>query len=191
MMPVSCCSTPEHRRLLLADILAKHLNDDSKWVRISAFQILGPFISTFAKQFTEVTYNKNGELVYTSKQDIPRYSSVFFYYHCNLCSYQFKWNVYLCSICYSYEEIFPTKGAMKSQIPNMDDNTKTSFYLSVMDVEHDNVKVSDSSEDYQMTKDKPKTCSIVKKRRGGFLERGRESRERTGEDVSRGELGVT
>lgn len=68
-MPVSCCSTPEHRRLLLADILAKHLNDDSKWVRISAFQILGPFISTFNKQFTDVTYNKNGELVYTRKQD--------------------------------------------------------------------------------------------------------------------------
>lgn len=69
MMPVACCSTPEHRRLLLADILAKHLNDDSKWVRISAFQILGPFISTFAKQFADVTYNKHGELVYTSKQD--------------------------------------------------------------------------------------------------------------------------
>jgi len=72
-MPVSCCSTPEHRRLLLADILAKHLNDDSKWV-----QILGPFISTFAKQFAEVTYNKNGELVYISKQDNhPRYSNTF------------------------------------------------------------------------------------------------------------------
>lgn len=87
-MPVSCCSTPEHRRLLLADILAKHLNDDSKWVRISAFQILGPFISTFAKQFAEVTYNKNGELVYTSKQEnYPRYSGVIFYCHCNSSSY--------------------------------------------------------------------------------------------------------
>lgn len=75
---------------------------------------------------------------------------------------------------------------MKSQIPNMDDNTKTSFYLSVMDVEHDNVKVSDSSEDVQITKDKPKTCSVVRRRRGGLLERGRESRERTGEEVSRG-----
>lgn len=85
MMPVSCCSTPEHRRLLLANILAKHLNDDSKWVRISAFQILGPFISTFAKQFVEVIYNKNGELVYTSKQDkiYRRYSDVLSHYHCN------------------------------------------------------------------------------------------------------------
>lgn len=36
---------------------------------MSAFQILGPFISTFAKQFTEVTYNQNGELIFTSTQD--------------------------------------------------------------------------------------------------------------------------
>lgn len=68
-MPVSCCMTLQHRRLLLADLLATHLNDDSKWVRMSAFQILGPFISTFAKQFTEVTYNQHGELVFTSQQD--------------------------------------------------------------------------------------------------------------------------
>lgn len=61
--------TLQHRRLLLADLLATHLNDDSKWVRMSAFQILGPFISTFAKQFTEVTYNQHGELVFTSQQD--------------------------------------------------------------------------------------------------------------------------
>lgn len=121
MMPVSCCSTPEHRRLLLADILAKHLNDDSKWVRISAFQILGPFISTFNKQFAEVTYNKNGELVYTRKQDNRR------------------------SIRYSYEEIFPMKNAIKSQIPDMDDNTKSAFYLRIINTKLDDVKVADSS----------------------------------------------
>ncbi|GAB1861274.1 Serine/threonine-protein phosphatase 4 regulatory subunit 1 [Camponotus japonicus] len=124
MMPVACCSTPEHRRLLLADILAKHLNDDSKWVRISAFQILGPFISTFAKQFADVTYNKHGELVYTSKQDNHL------------------------SIRYSYEGIFPTKGAIKSQISDMDD--KSSFYLPMM--KHDNVKTPDSSEEYEFQK---------------------------------------
>ncbi|XP_026828908.1 serine/threonine-protein phosphatase 4 regulatory subunit 1 isoform X2 [Ooceraea biroi] len=121
MMPVSCCLMPEQRRLLLADILAKHLNDDSKWVRISAFQILGPFISTFATQFAEVTYNKHGELVYTGKQDGHL------------------------SIRYLYETIFPTKG-VKSQIADMDDNTKSSFYLPVMNVRHDNVQVSESSE---------------------------------------------
>ncbi|CAL1686167.1 unnamed protein product [Lasius platythorax] len=128
MMPVACCSTPEHRRVLLADILAKHLNDDSKWVRISAFQILGPFISTFAKQFADVTYNKHGELVYTSKL-----------------------NNHL-SLCYSYEGIFPTKGAIKSQISEMEDNSKSPFYLPMMNVRHDNVKTSDSSEGFYCQK---------------------------------------
>lgn len=61
--------TLQYRQLLFADLLATHLKDESKWVRMSAFQILGPFISTFAKQFTEVTYNQHGELVFTSQQD--------------------------------------------------------------------------------------------------------------------------
>lgn len=77
--------TLQHRRLLLADLLATHLNDDSKWVRMSAFQILGPFISTFAKQFTEVTYNQHGELVFTSQQDTRfRYEKRFSFF-INLC----------------------------------------------------------------------------------------------------------
>ncbi|XP_012063540.1 PREDICTED: serine/threonine-protein phosphatase 4 regulatory subunit 1-like [Atta cephalotes] len=149
MMPVSCCLTAEHRRLLLADILAKHLIDDSKWVRISAFQILGPFISTFAKQFAEVTYNKNDELVYISKQDNHP------------------------SICYSYEGIFPMKSTIKNQIPDMDEdmiantkyryNTKSPFYLPVMNVRHEDVKVSEEDDsikedDYQKTElDCPKS----------------------------------
>ncbi|XP_011059766.1 PREDICTED: serine/threonine-protein phosphatase 4 regulatory subunit 1-like isoform X2 [Acromyrmex echinatior] len=149
MMPVSCCLTTEHRRLLLADILAKHLIDDSKWVRISAFQILGPFISTFAKQFAEVTYNKNGELVYISKQDNHP------------------------SICYSYEGIFPMKSAIKNQIPDMDEdmiantkyryNTKSPFYLPMMNVRHEDIKVSEEDDsikedDYQKTElDCPKS----------------------------------
>jgi len=63
-------------------------------------------------------------------------------------------NARLCSIHYSYEEIFPTKGAIKSQIPDMDEDmisntkyryTKSSFYL--MYERRDDVKVSDSSED--------------------------------------------
>ncbi|KYN13323.1 Serine/threonine-protein phosphatase 4 regulatory subunit 1 [Trachymyrmex cornetzi] len=165
MMPVSCCLTAEHRRLLLADILAKHLIDDSKWVRISAFQMLGPFISTFAKQFAEVTYNKNGELVYISKQDNHP------------------------SICYSYEGIFPMKRslpAIKNQIPDMDEdmiantkyrfNTKSPFYLPVM--RHEDIKVSEEDDsvkedDYQKTElDFPKSwreewyqCKIKKETR--------------------------
>lgn len=149
-MPVSCCLTPEHRRcsrLLLADILAKHLNDDSRWVRISAFQILGPFISTFNKQFSEVTYNKNGELVYTSKQDNRRrYIKVLSYCPYNLSLYRSNLNACFCSIRYSYEGIFLTKGVNKSQISDMDDNTKSSFYVPVMNVRMcDDVKKTDSS----------------------------------------------
>ncbi|XP_012165643.1 serine/threonine-protein phosphatase 4 regulatory subunit 1 isoform X3 [Bombus terrestris] len=109
MMPVSCCMTLQHRRLLLAELLATHLNDESKWVRMSAFQILGPFISTFAKQFTEVTYNQHGELVFTSQQD-NRFS-----------------------IRYSYEGIFPTKCAIRSHTLDMEDhNSKDNFNSSVI-----------------------------------------------------------
>ncbi|XP_029160392.1 serine/threonine-protein phosphatase 4 regulatory subunit 1-like isoform X6 [Nylanderia fulva] len=128
ILPVACCTSPEERQKALADMLAKHLNDDSKWVRTSAFQILGPFISLFAKQFADVCYNKNGELVYTSKL-----------------------NNHL-SLCYSYEAIFPTKGAIKNQISDMDDNTKSSFYLPMVNVRHDNVKTSDSLEGYDCQK---------------------------------------
>ncbi|XP_018407558.1 PREDICTED: serine/threonine-protein phosphatase 4 regulatory subunit 1-like [Cyphomyrmex costatus] len=154
MMPVSCCLTPEHRRLLLADILVKHLNDDSKWVQISAFQILGPFISTFAEQFVEVTYNKDGELMYISKQDNHP------------------------SICYSYEGIFPMKSVLKNQLDMEQDmlantkyryNTKSPFYLPVMNVKHEDVKVSEEDDsvkeddDYQNTElDHPKSwCEKV------------------------------
>lgn len=54
------------------------------------------------------------------------------------------------SLSYSYEGIFPTKGAIKSQISDMEDNTKSPFYLPVM--KHDNVKTSDSSEGYDREK---------------------------------------
>ncbi|XP_076764465.1 serine/threonine-protein phosphatase 4 regulatory subunit 1 isoform X2 [Xylocopa sonorina] len=109
MMPVSCCMTLQHRRLLLAELLATHLNDSSKWVRMAAFQILGPFISTFAKQFTEVTYNQHGELVFTSQQD-SRFS-----------------------IRYLYEGIFPTKCAIRSHTLDAEDhNSKDNFNSSVI-----------------------------------------------------------
>ncbi|XP_017880450.1 serine/threonine-protein phosphatase 4 regulatory subunit 1-like isoform X2 [Ceratina calcarata] len=109
MMPVACCMTLQHRRLLLAELLATHLNDCSKWVRMAAFQILGPFISTFAKQFTEVTYNQQGELVFTSQQD-SRFS-----------------------VRYSYEGIFPTKCAIRSHTLDAEEhNSKDNFNSSVI-----------------------------------------------------------
>ncbi|KZC08405.1 PREDICTED: serine/threonine-protein phosphatase 4 regulatory subunit 1-like [Dufourea novaeangliae] len=109
MIPVSCCMTLQHRRLLLADLLATHLNDESKWVRISAFQILGPFISTFAEQFTDISYNQQGELVFTRQQDSGY------------------------SIRYSYEDIFPTKCRIRSHTLDAEDNsTKENFNSSVI-----------------------------------------------------------
>ncbi|XP_076622614.1 serine/threonine-protein phosphatase 4 regulatory subunit 1 isoform X2 [Colletes latitarsis] len=85
MMPVACCTTLLYRRTVCAELMATHLNDESKWVRMSAFQILGPFISTFAKEFTDITYNQHCELVFTSRQD-ARFS-----------------------VRYAYEGIFPMK----------------------------------------------------------------------------------
>ncbi|XP_035726061.1 serine/threonine-protein phosphatase 4 regulatory subunit 1-like isoform X1 [Vespa mandarinia] len=111
MMPVSCCVTYPYRRILLADILATHLNDDSKWVRASAFQILGPFISTFAKQFTNVTYNQDGEFVFTNQQDdnfsIDKNNSIE--------------RDFTSGIRYSYEGIFPTKCAIRNQTLDSED----------------------------------------------------------------------
>ncbi|XP_043248698.1 serine/threonine-protein phosphatase 4 regulatory subunit 1-like isoform X2 [Colletes gigas] len=69
MMSVACCTTLLYRRTVCAKLMATHLNDESKLVRMSAFQILGPFISTFAKEFTDITYNQHCELVFTSRQD--------------------------------------------------------------------------------------------------------------------------
>ncbi|XP_043286100.1 serine/threonine-protein phosphatase 4 regulatory subunit 1-like isoform X3 [Venturia canescens] len=63
----ACCVSLHHRRTTLSEQLANFLTDDSKWVRVSAFQILGPFISTFAKQFTGFSYNEYGELVLTDQ----------------------------------------------------------------------------------------------------------------------------
>lgn len=56
------------RRELLAPSFIKLLQDESRWVKIAAYQSLGPFISTFADpDVTRMVYNKNGELVLTNK----------------------------------------------------------------------------------------------------------------------------
>nr|XP_031827867.1 serine/threonine-protein phosphatase 4 regulatory subunit 1-like [Nomia melanderi] len=109
MMPFSCCVTRQHRRFLLADLLAMHLNDESKWVRVTAFQILGPFISTFAEQFTDITYNEQGELEFTRQQD-----SGF-------------------SIKYTYEDIFPMTCRIQSHTVDAEENSsKENFNSSVI-----------------------------------------------------------
>ncbi|XP_015606879.1 serine/threonine-protein phosphatase 4 regulatory subunit 1 isoform X2 [Cephus cinctus] len=68
IMSVSFYVSLHHRQFTLAPIFATLLNDESRWVRTSAFQILGPFISTFAQQFTGLTYNQYGELIFTNQQ---------------------------------------------------------------------------------------------------------------------------
>ncbi|KAJ8922296.1 hypothetical protein NQ315_004236 [Exocentrus adspersus] len=64
IMYVSCACPPIARKLMLAPVFAKLLQDDCRWVRMSAFQTLGPFISTFADPtITNVGYNKGGDLI--------------------------------------------------------------------------------------------------------------------------------
>ncbi|XP_076448867.1 serine/threonine-protein phosphatase 4 regulatory subunit 1-like isoform X2 [Babylonia areolata] len=47
-MTISCACSLETRRQYLANLFVDLLADQSRWVRMSAFQQLGPFISTFA-----------------------------------------------------------------------------------------------------------------------------------------------
>lgn len=47
-MPVSCVCSLTTRRNSLAPLFLTLLDDQSRWVRLAAFQALGPFISTFA-----------------------------------------------------------------------------------------------------------------------------------------------
>ncbi|GLV33903.1 Protein phosphatase 2A at 29B [Carabus blaptoides fortunei] len=64
VMTVSCACSPESRRNTLAPAFARLLQDQSRWVRMSAFQTLGPFISTFADpSIIGLAYNQMGELV--------------------------------------------------------------------------------------------------------------------------------
>ncbi|XP_076285831.1 serine/threonine-protein phosphatase 4 regulatory subunit 1 isoform X2 [Lasioglossum baleicum] len=134
MMSVSCCVNRQYRRLLLADLLASHLNDESKWVRMTAFQILGPFISTFAEQFTDISYNGQGELEFTRQQDS---------------GYKMK---------YTYEDIFPTTCRVRSHTvdtkdpstndPSSKENSNSSVIIEkpICEEEED-----DSSEDDAFT----------------------------------------
>ncbi|XP_018571086.1 serine/threonine-protein phosphatase 4 regulatory subunit 1 isoform X2 [Anoplophora glabripennis] len=67
IMYVSCACPPAARKQMLAPVFAKLLQDDCRWVRMSAFQTLGPFISTFADpSITNVGYNKGGDLILVS-----------------------------------------------------------------------------------------------------------------------------
>ncbi|XP_033224224.1 serine/threonine-protein phosphatase 4 regulatory subunit 1-like isoform X2 [Belonocnema kinseyi] len=68
MLSVASCVTIHEYRLVLSKLLATQLNDESKWVRTSAYQILGPFISIFARQFSGLRYNQFGDFVMSHSQ---------------------------------------------------------------------------------------------------------------------------
>jgi len=65
-MPVSCVCSPAVRQAELSPLFINLLRDQSRWVRMAAFQALGPFISTFADPLiTALLHNENGEIVIT------------------------------------------------------------------------------------------------------------------------------
>ncbi|XP_042885517.1 serine/threonine-protein phosphatase 4 regulatory subunit 1-like isoform X2 [Penaeus japonicus] len=68
-MGVSCaCSLPT-RKNKLSPLFVSLLTDQSRWVRVAAFQNLGPFISTFADAaVTGLHYNEEGALVIGTPQ---------------------------------------------------------------------------------------------------------------------------
>ncbi|RZB38856.1 serine/threonine-protein phosphatase 4 regulatory subunit 1, partial [Asbolus verrucosus] len=68
VMFVSSVCSSEIRRSTLAPVFAKLLQDDCRWVQMSAFQTLGPFIATFANPpITNTAYNNQGDLVFVNK----------------------------------------------------------------------------------------------------------------------------
>merc|ERR1712242_564484 len=67
-MPVSCVCSPTVRKSELSPIFINLLKDRSRWVRMTAYQALGPFISTFAdSQITALLHIDNGEIVITDR----------------------------------------------------------------------------------------------------------------------------
>jgi len=69
IMSVSCACCLQTRKAVLAPVFASLLTDVFRWVRISAFQTLGPFITTFAEpSITGLAYNQQGELVLSNPE---------------------------------------------------------------------------------------------------------------------------
>lgn len=61
---VACMCTLATRRQHLADVFVPLLSDQSRWVRVAAYQALGPFISTFADPSTQrlCCYDQEGNV---------------------------------------------------------------------------------------------------------------------------------
>ncbi|XP_037558719.1 serine/threonine-protein phosphatase 4 regulatory subunit 1-like isoform X1 [Dermacentor silvarum] len=70
-MPVSCVCSLATRRNSLAPLFLSLLDDQSRWVRIAAFQALGPFISTFADPLRTGLYCSEDGVVSVRTPDGP------------------------------------------------------------------------------------------------------------------------
>ena len=70
-MSVSCVCSPSVRQTELSPLFINLLRDQSRWVRMAAFQALGPFISTFADaSIMTLLHNENGEIVITDTDQL-------------------------------------------------------------------------------------------------------------------------
>lgn len=74
-MAVSSIVSRETRCSELTDIYLVLLKDQSRWVRVTAYQCLGPFISTFAEPCKTGLYYREGKLVIC---DVPKFQTT----HC-------------------------------------------------------------------------------------------------------------
>ncbi|KAG8198862.1 hypothetical protein JTE90_015078 [Oedothorax gibbosus] len=75
-MPISCIVSKETRHKELSSFYLILLADHSRWVRLTAFQALGPFISTFAEpDRTGLYYSKDGVLTIVDAPFSPDHSS--------------------------------------------------------------------------------------------------------------------
>merc|ERR1719211_845128 len=72
-MPVSCVCSPAVRHSELSPLFVNLLRDESRWVKVAAFQALGHFISTFADSaITGLLHNDNGEIVITDPEALAQ-----------------------------------------------------------------------------------------------------------------------
>lgn len=73
ILPISYICSSEQRENILAPVFVKLLDDSSRWVQTSAFQVLGPFISTFADpNISNLSYNSLDKLDVPSKPEADK-----------------------------------------------------------------------------------------------------------------------
>ena len=72
-MPVSCVCSAAVRHSELSPLFVNLLRDESRWVKVAAFQALGHFISTFADSaVTGLLHNDNGEIIITDPEELAK-----------------------------------------------------------------------------------------------------------------------